>query len=160
VSSNNESNDRASTLFRGNSDITLLNSIFATPNNECIRMNASGTTPVTLLARAVVLTCNTTKYVGTGAYDAAKVASLFGSGANGNNDAFVSTLVSLFINGENENKVTPIDASAAPGSAFFDKTAWIGAVQNASDNWYKGWTCDSAIADFGSGSACTSLPTT
>jgi len=47
-------------------------------------------------------------------------------------------------------------------SSFFDTTTWIGAVRNASDTWYAGWTCNSATADFGTGNtgACTSLPTT
>ena len=52
--------DLAASLFCGNSDTTLINGIIATPNNECIRMNASGTTPATLTARSVVLQCNST----------------------------------------------------------------------------------------------------
>ena len=72
------------------------------PNNECIRMNGSGTTPATLTARSVVMTCNGTKYIGTGNYTAAQVATAFGSGQNNNNDGFTSTLTSLFINGTNE----------------------------------------------------------
>jgi hypothetical protein len=44
---------------------------------------------------------------------------------------------------------------------FLDTTTWIGAVRNATDTWYAGWTCNSATANFGTGStACTSLPTT
>src|SRR5690606_8635792 len=45
VSSNNEGNDQASALFRGNSDVTLVNGVISTPQNECIRMNGSGATP-------------------------------------------------------------------------------------------------------------------
>src|SRR4029079_17406700 len=87
VSANNEGADQASTLFRGNSDSSLANGIIVTPNNECVRMNGSGTTPATLLARSVVLQCNATKYIGTGSYNAAAVQTQFGSGANFNNDA-------------------------------------------------------------------------
>ncbi|QYU70751.1 hypothetical protein J4558_11825 [Leptolyngbya sp. 15MV] len=44
-------------------------------------------------------------------------------------------------------------------SSFFDAVNYIGAVRNASDTWYQGWTCDSAVATFGSNTgACTSLP--
>ncbi len=160
TSSDNEAADLAATLFRGNLDVTLLNGIIATPNNECIRMNGSGTTPVTLAARSVVLQCNATKYLGSGTLTAAQVATSFGSGTNGNNDAFTPTLASLFINGTNETGVAAVDPKAT--SAFFDTTTWVGAVRNSSDNWYAGWTCNSGTADFGTGNsgACTTLPTT
>ena len=160
VSSDNEAADQAATLFRGNSDTTLINGILLAPNNECIRMNASGTTPATLTARSVVLQCNAAKFIGSGNYTAAQVAGFFGSGANGNNDAFTPTLSSLFINGTNETGAAAFDPRTL--STFFDTTTWIGAVRNSGDNWYSGWTCNSATADFGSGNsgACTSLPTT
>jgi hypothetical protein len=158
-SADNEAADRAAALFRGNSDTTLINGIIATPNNECIRLNGSGGTPATLTARSVVLQCNATKYLGTGTYTAAQVATMFGSGANNNNDAFTPTLTGLFINGANETGVTGTDPKAT--STFFDTTTWIGAVRNSTDTWYGGWTCNSATADFGATStACTSLPTT
>ncbi len=159
VSSNNEANDQAGSLFRGNSDTTLINGIFLTPANECIRMNGSGATPATLTARSVVLSCNATKYLGTGSLTAAQVATSFGNGATNNSDAFTSTLASLFINGANETGVTATDPKAT--SSFFDTTTWIGAVRNSTDTWYAGWTCNSAAANFGTTSgACTSLPTT
>ena len=44
-----------------------------------------------------------------------------------------------FINGANENAVTPVDAKTV--YSFFDTTTYIGAVQNASDTWWQGWTC-------------------
>lgn len=160
VSSDNEAADQAAALFRGNSDVTLINGVFLAPNNECIRMNGSGTTPSTLTPRSVVLQCNATKFIGTGSYTASQVSGFFGSGANGNNDAFTPTLTSLFINGANETGVTALDAKTL--ASFFDTTTWIGAVRNSSDNWYAGWTCNSAAADFGTGNtgACTTLPTT
>jgi hypothetical protein len=160
VSSDNEAADQAASLFRGNLDVTLVNGVFLSPNNECIRMNGSGTTPATLTARSVVLQCNATKFIGTGSYTASQVSGFFGSGANGNNDAFTPTLASLFINGANETGVTALDAKTL--ASFFDTTTWIGAVRNSSDNWYAGWTCNSAAADFGTGNtgACTTLPTT
>lgn len=159
TSADNEANDQAVALFRGNSDTTLSNGIILAPNNECIRMNGSGATPATLVARAVVMQCNATKYLGTGTFNAAAVQAAFGSGSNGNNDAFTPTLTSLFVNGTNENGVAGFDATTL--DAWFTKTTYIGAVQNVSDTWWAGWTCNSAGANFGSTStACTSLPTT
>lgn len=162
--SNNEANDRASALFRGNSNTTLINGIIATPNNECIRMNGSGSTAerATLTARSVVLTCNATKYLGTGTYTAADVAAAFGSGTNNNNDAFTSSLTNIFINGANETAVAATDPKTI--DPFFDTTTYIGAVKDANDNWYKGWTCNSGYAPFddtaNANRSCTSLPTT
>jgi len=156
VSSNNEANDQASILLRGNSDNRWVNGIIATPNNECLRMNGSGDAPVTLQARSVVMQCNATKYLGTGAFNASQVQGFFGAGANGNSDSFTPTLSGLFINGSNESGVAAVDPKTL--ASYFDSTTWIGAVRDANDTWYRGWTCDTATANFGSGQACTSLP--
>jgi hypothetical protein len=172
-SSDNDANARASVLYRGNSDTTLINGIIATPNNECIRMNGSGaaSTITTLVARSVVLQCNATKYLGTAstgssAFTAAQVAAAFGTGTNNNNDAFTTSFSSLFINGVNETAVVatnPATFSAFPTSvqAFFTATNYIGAVKDASDTWYAGWTCNSSTATLGTSvtGPCTSLPT-
>ena len=159
--------DLAATLFRGNSDTTLVNGIIATPNNECIRMNGSGTTPATLVARSVVLNCNATKYLGTGTITAAQVASSFGTGANNNNDAFTTSFSLLFINGSSENGIVatnPTTISTFPVSAtsFFTATNYIGAVKDASVSsaWYAGWTCNSYVTLGTSNTGnCSSLPT-
>ena len=163
TSADNEANDQAAALFRGNSDTTLANGLIIAPNNECIRMNGSGATPATLTARSVVLQCNATKFLGSGSFTAAQVAGFFGSGANNNNDAFTNTLTGtgLYFNGVNENAVTPFSATSL--SSFFQVPSpnRIGAGWTENNAWYTGWTCNSATANFGStGTACTSLPTT
>ncbi len=157
VSAANEAADLAAILIRGNSDVTLANSVIVAPSNECLRLNGSGATPTTLTARATVMTCNATKYLGSGSYNAAATASQFGAGANGNRDDFVSTLTSLFINGANENGVAAFDVASL--GTFFSATTNIGAVKDSADNWWSGWTCSSGFASLGSTSACTSLPT-
>lgn len=160
TSADNEAADQAATLFRGNSDTHLSNGIIIAPNNECVRFNGSGATPATVTFRSVVMQCNATKYLGTGSYTAAQVATAFGTGANNNNDAFTPSLTSQYINGTAETNVTAFDASTL--TSFFTATTWIGAVRNAADNWYAGWTCNSSTANFGTGNSgnCTSLPTT
>jgi hypothetical protein len=159
TSPDNESNDLAATLFRGNSDTTLVNGIIATPNNECVRMNGSGTSPATLVARSVALQCNATKFLGSGSYTAAQVATNFGTGANNNNDGFTTSFSSLFINGANETAV--VGTNPTTFSSFFTATTYIGAVKDASDTWYAGWTCNSSTATLGTSltGLCTSLPT-
>ncbi|MFZ4747260.1 MAG: hypothetical protein ACOYLK_10260 [Sphingomonas sp.] len=162
VSADNEANDQAVSLFRGNSDTTLVNGMILSPANECIRINGSGATVATLTSRSVVLQCNATKFLGTGTVTAAQVAAAFATGTNFNNDAFTPSLTSIFINGANETAVTGTDPKPLSiNGTFLDTTTWIGAVRNATDTWYAGWTCNSATANFGTGStACTSLPTT
>ena len=161
VSANNEGNDQASMLFRGNSDITLVNGVVYTPNNECLRLNGSGTNPVTFTARSVVMSCASgDQFIGSGTFTDAQVATAFGSGSNGNNASFTSTLTNLFVNGSNENAVATFDATAV--SSFFSNTPTpyhIGAAWEG-NAWYNGWTCNSSYASLGGGSACTSLPTT
>ncbi|MDG2532306.1 hypothetical protein P6144_01485 [Sphingomonas sp. HITSZ_GF] len=161
VSSNNEANDLGSLLLRGNSDTSLVNGIIVSPNNECLRLNGSGATPATLFARAVVMQCNATKYLGSGSYTAAQAATAFGSGSNANNDAYTPSLTSLFINGATETAVTAFDAKTL--NTFFDTTTYIGAVKDANDSWYKGWTCNSSYAPFdtttSTSRSCTSIPT-
>lgn len=165
VSSNNEGNDRASILNRGNSDLTLVNGLIVTPNNECIAMHATGsaTDRATLTARSVLMQCNATKYLSTGStditYTTAEVAAFFSG--NGNNDAYTSSLTSLFINGANETTgVTAFDAKTL--DPWFDTTTHVGAVKDSTDTWYAGWTCNSGYAPFDSTSvarrACTSVP--
>lgn len=161
VSSNNEGNDQAAALFRGNSDTTLVNGIIYTPNNECIRLHGTstnGSARATLTAQSVVLSCNATKFLSTGS--GVNAATSFNAGSN-NNDAFTSTLTGLFINGANETGVLATDPKTISTSSLFDTTTWIGAVRNSSDTWYAGWTCNSAAANFGPNNTgdCTSLPT-
>jgi hypothetical protein len=161
TSSNNESNDQAGSLFRGNSDTTLVNGMIITPNNECIRMNgssASGSAASSLTPRSVVLQCNATKYIGSGSYTATSVATAFGTGTNNNSDAFTNTLTSLFIDGANETAVVATDPRTL--TTFFDTTTYIGAVQNAAGNWAATWTCNSSYASFGTGNSgnCTAVP--
>jgi hypothetical protein len=157
TSPDNEAADLAASLFRGNSDTTLINGIIVAPNNECVRINGSGSlaTRATLTARSVLLQCNATKYLGTGSYTAPDVAAVFAG--NNNNDNYVSTLTSLFVNGANESAGVATDPSTF--SSFFDATNFIGAARST-DDWWTRWTCNASYANFGSNNtgACTSLP--
>jgi hypothetical protein len=81
---------------------------------------------------------------------------MFAAGSN-NNSAFTASLTGGFINGANETAATATDPTTL--DAAFDATNYVGAVRDASDTWYAGWTCNSATATFSAtASACTSLP--
>ena len=155
---NNNSNN-AAIFARGNADLTLVNGIVVAPQDECIRLNGTGTTPATLKAFSVAMTCSSTgAFLGTGSYTAPQVQAQFGAGTN-NNAAFTSTLTSTFVNGANETGVIAY-ADIKTLSSYFDTVTYIGAVKDATDTWFRGWTCDTASAELGSNSRCTALPVT
>jgi hypothetical protein len=52
-----------------------------------------------------------------------------------------STLMDRFINGTNEAAVPASNAATISGSSFFQAVTYIGAVQNAADTRFRGWTC-------------------
>ncbi len=76
---------------------------------------------------------------------AAQVKALFDVGTN-NAIGFTSTL-NGFVNGANEAARTPF--AAATVNPFFVNTTYIGAVRDANDTWWQGWTCGLAA-----GSSC------
>lgn len=164
----NTPSNNASILLRGGTDYSMGNGVVVSPGTSCLRISRPQTISATVdaaidevgvpLFRSVVMSCGATKYIGSNGVTADQVAAVFGTGANNNNDAFTSTLASLFINGTNESGVTAVDPKTL--SSFFDTTTWIGAVRNAADTWYTGWTCNMSYANFGTGNSgsCTSLP--
>jgi len=108
--------------------------------------------------RSVVMQCGTTPFVGSGGVTAAQVDTVFNVAGNNNSSTFTSTLTNVFVNGANETARTATDPKTV--DAGFDTTTYVGAVKDANDTWYAGWTCNSATANFGSTStACTTLPT-
>ena len=79
----------------------------------------------------------------------------------------------MFINGANETAVAATDPTAFNADTFagtgqpnaaapnrLTAVTYIGAVRNAADTWYAGWTCNSGYASFGGTSgSCTAIPT-
>jgi hypothetical protein len=160
--------DLAAILLRGGTDYTLVNSVVVSPDLPCLRISRANTIQAANAAtdeagppvfRSVVMQCAATKYIGSNTVTATDVQTVFGSGANGNNDAFTNTLTGGFINGANESAVAAFNASTL--GAFFDATTFIGAARST-DTWFQGWTCNSATLTFGTGNSgnCTSIPTT
>ena len=159
-------------LIRGGADYTLLNGVVVAPAGigSCVRINSTATTQTTgtdeagpPVFRSVLLSGCTTPFAGGGspATTAADVQAIFNAGAN-NNANFTSTLTNTWINGTGETAATAVNPQTAVDSGgFFDAASYVGAVRNATDTWYRNWTCNSATADLGSANgACTSLPTT
>ncbi len=166
VSSNNEGNDKASALFRGNADVTLYNGLIITPNNQCVRMtsNTDNANRATLTARSVALQCSGTgdaKFLGDGSGSApftpAQVAGFFGDASN--NLDLASALSGTFVNAAAADGVATTDPTGL--SSFFSATPTpyhIGAAWSGNTDWYKSWTCNSSYAPLGGLTDCTTLP--
>lgn len=167
----------AAMLLRGGTDYTMVNGVVVTPASlPCLSIRSASTVQTTgadeagvPVFRSVVFSGCTTPFVGADTVTADQVGTIFGSGSNGNNAAFTSTLTNQFVNGANETAVTPFNAAtlnnateqSATAPNRLETTSYIGAVRNAQDTWYRNWTCNSSFADLGSSAGlCTSLPTT
>lgn len=166
--------DRAAVLIRGGADYTAVNGLIVAPSSlPCLSLG--GPTVAQAANSALdeqgppvfnsVLLSGCSPAFGTqttaGSPTAAEIQSIYERGSN-NNASFASTLTNLFVNGVNEAAAAVFDAlSLNDASNFFVRTNYVGAVSGASDTWYQNWTCNSATATFGgSGTACTTLPTT
>lgn len=163
VHRNPGSGNNAAMLFRGKADAALVNGVITSPM-ACLRLNGSNilTTDAATdkvgppVFQSVVMQCGPTPFVGSAGVTPEQVADTFNAGAN-NNAAFTATLANTFVNGANEAAVVATDPKTIDDA--FDTTDYVGAVRDASDTWYAGWTCNSATANFGDTStACTSLP--
>lgn len=76
-----------------------------------------------------------------------------GTAANAVTGTFLPTATTGAVTAFNASTLNP------SGSAFLIATSYIGAVNGTNDTWYRGWTCNSNRANFGTTSAaCTALP--
>jgi hypothetical protein len=166
IQRNNAASNGAAMLIRGGADYRMMNGVVSSPGLPCLRINSTTTTQTTGTDEAgppkfdsVVMQCGGAgAFVGSGGVTSAEVQTIFNAGTN-NNAAFTTSLTGVFINGASETARTPFNASTV--NSFFVNTAYIGAVRDASDTRFSGWTCNSSTASFGTASgACTAIPTT
>jgi hypothetical protein len=164
VHRNAANSNGAAMLLRGQADASLVNGVLVSPT-ACLRLNGSniiGTNAAVSkvgppVFRSVAMQCGTTPFVGSGGLTAAQVDATFNVAGNNNTSTFTNSLTSVFVNGANETARTAADPKVV--DAGFDTTTYVGAVKDAADTWYAGWTCNSGTANFGStGTACTSVP--
>ncbi|RIA45586.1 hypothetical protein DFR49_0106 [Hephaestia caeni] len=153
-------------LFRGGTDYTAVNGIVVSPR-VCLDIDETGGTTTRAadaalqdqgppVFKSVVMQCGEGAYQDDGNVTVAKIKSIFEVAGANNKPDFTNSLTG-FINGANEAAVPAFNAATL--GSFFTTTDYIGAVKNASDTWYQGWTCDSSTLDFGSGASCTAIPT-
>ncbi len=150
--------------FRGGADVSMVNGLLVSPMT-CLRLDGANmlTTDAAIdklgppVFKSVAMQCGATPFAGSSGLTAAQVDAAFNVAGNNNISTFTNTLTGGFINGANETARTATDPKTI--AAGFDTTTYIGAVKDANDTWYAGWTCNSATANFGSTSkSCTSIP--
>ncbi len=155
--------------IRGGADYALINGLLQSPNLPCLRVDDPETiraaNPALDEAGPVVfasmnMSCGGTDAIrGGNGNTNAQIVTIFNAGPN-NNAAFTFSLAADgYTNGANETARTAVDPKTY--DAALDTTTYVGAVKDAADTWYRGWTCDSVTATFNTtASLCTSLPTT
>ncbi len=143
---------------RGGPKLVLANGVMDTDTETCIRIDDPETFAADPDYFAVVGDCDPARpNRGNTNPSDQQVQDDFIADSGQNNSNFTITLTGVFINGTNENGVTPIDAATLSG--FFDTTTYIGAVQDGNDTWYQDWTCNSSTVSFGSSNGdCTLIP--
>lgn len=150
-------------LLRGGTDYTLVNGIVTSPRN-CLDVDGATTVQAAdpakdelgpPVARSVVFSC-ANPYTDDGNVAVSSIQAFFEAAGTNNRPTFTSSLTNVFVNGANETGVPAFDAATL--GSFFTTTNYIGAVRDANDTWYRGWTCDSGTASFGSNASCTSIP--
>jgi len=132
-------------------DATIINSVFTNPSTSaaaCLDIDDAQTVANGQVFHSVYFACSR-PYEDDTNVNAAATAAIFTAGTN-NTANGTSTMTApagatmqntslTFINGANENAVTPFNATSI--SSYFQNTTYIGAVRNAADTWYLGWTC-------------------
>ncbi|RVQ68983.1 hypothetical protein EKN06_01845 [Croceicoccus ponticola] len=147
--------------LRGAADFSLVNSVVDAGAAGCLRIDEvptiDGTGDGPPKFSSVVMKCGATPFEGGSGVTAQQVADLFNNSTN-TDSTFTVALTSGFINSDAINGYAVYNANTNL-SSFFDVVDHIGAVKDAADDWWAGWTCDSATLTFGDGTgSCTRLP--
>lgn len=132
---------------------TIINSIFTNPATSaaaCLDIDDAATVATNPIFRSVYFACSRPYENDTNINGVATEAVFITATNTGNTAAGGRTMTSpagatltaqslAFINGAGETAVAPTNAPAL--YSFFQPVTYIGAVRNAADTWYLGWTC-------------------
>lgn len=166
--------------LRGATDARLANGVVVHSANSCLNIDAAATVRAADAAlqdngppvfNSNYFACtqatgaaagSTAAIIDDGNVTAAQIQTVLSTAPSSGNvlDGTSAGLTGTFVTAGPAAAVTPFNASTMnfTGSGFLVSTNYIGAVRDANDVWYRFWTCDSGTANFGSNSACTSLP--
>ncbi len=134
--------------FDTGTDATIINSVFTSVAPSlagCMAINDADTATSGVTFNSVFMSCSLSYRPANEVLSAAAFTAGTNNTALGTSTltapagTSLSNQVLTFINGANETAVVPANAPAA--YSFFTATSYIGAVQNAADTWWQGWTC-------------------
>lgn len=134
--------------FDTGTDATVINSVFTSVAGSvagCMAINDADTGTSGVTFNSVFMSCTVPYRPANTVLSTTAFTAGTNNTANGTSTLTAPTGTSLsnqtltFINGANENAVTVTNAPAV--YPFFTATTYIGAVQNAADTWYTGWSC-------------------
>jgi hypothetical protein len=134
--------------FDTGSDATILNTVVtnqAPSSSACLAIADADTNTVGVVFQSVFMSCSVPYRPANVTFSQAAFTAGTNNTANGTSTLTAPAGATLtgtdlrFINGANENAVTPANAAAV--DPFFQNVPYIGAVRNAADTWYLGWTC-------------------
>lgn len=172
----------AAMRIRGGADVTMVNGIVVS-NTPCLNIvagEASATDKSTIrpadpakqdngppVFNSIYFACTnalsaTTTVNGITVTNDEQAAIVAAGSNNVTTGTAANAVTNGFFPGVGATAVTPFNAATLnpSGSSFFVQTSYIGAVSGANDTWFRGWTCNSNRANFGSTSGgCTALPT-
>lgn len=132
---------------------TIINSVVTNPSTSaaaCLDIDDAQTVANNPVFRSVYFACSR-PYENDSNVNAAATEAVFITATNINNTAAgTSTMTApagatlqaqslAFINGTNESAVPVTNAPAV--YSWFQNVTYVGAVQNAADTWFTGWTC-------------------
>ena len=157
VGRNSPTNAHTVAHFDTGTDPTIINSVFTNVTgsaSSCLDIHDADTATSAPTFTSVFMSCGSPYRAANETVSAAVFTAGANNIANGTSTLTAPTTsptitnqVLTFINGANEN-ARPV-ANAPAVYPFFTATTYIGAVQNAADTWYLGWTCGLAA-----GSTC------
>lgn len=115
---------------------TSVNGI-VTGSPRCLDIDDTATLQSGIVYHSVLFDCATAFNDDTNV-TGSEAQAVFEAGTN-NTSSVANTLTSTFINGPTENSRTVFDPTTL--NSFFTSVDYIGAVKDASDTWWQGWTC-------------------
>ncbi|WP_374274929.1 hypothetical protein [Brevundimonas sp.] len=127
-------------ILNSGTDFLLLNSVSTRmgTGGACLRIDGANTAAANPTFNSVYFSCPTPFSDSASSIGASATAAFFNAGQN-NTANGTSTLTQMFINGANENAVTATNPTTF--NSAFTAVDYIGAVRDAADDWWDGWTC-------------------
>ena len=141
--------------MRGGARLNLANGVIQANGAECFAFNEQVSIDAGSTFNSIVAECPSPVATldGSSAPNQADAQAVVDAGSNNTFNASVTFTSGFFFDASGTTPVNPTTLSS-----FFTADNFVGVVPSATDTRFRGWTCDSATMNFGSGNQCTALP--